>query len=405
MSDFEDRVGRALGAGAEGAPAAHGLADGARRRLRVRRPRLAVGGAAAAVLAVVVPVAVIGGPGGSSPRPGREGGPATDGVEALDTRVTCGGDASWPVSAMADGIPNDVDDAEVRTAFGRLNAAAGFDEPRSILEQGADAPYIVLAVGGGEVTVGVGPWTVEGPDGAGTVTLERTAEGLRPTSWGDCHQLAVVLPEGRSRVAVTAPRGGVDPSATSPQVLVNEVQCASGRDPAPYLGRPLVDEQEDRVLVTMSSEEVVGDATCQGNPSVPVTLELDEPLGDRQLLDAGTWPPTPIRVAAADAALDGWHAVEVEGVRFELPPHWDELDCPAYTHHFGPGTGRCGEGDYVTFYPEATFDPAMGPGEILEGEEDGTTLWIGYAIVGDWAVVVRTQERRLTQEILATVGD
>ena len=31
-----------------------------------------------------------------------------------------------------------------------------------------------------------------------------------------------------------------------------------------------------------------------------MTIELDEPLGDRQLFDAGTWPPTPIDVASVN---------------------------------------------------------------------------------------------------------
>jgi len=404
MGDFEDRVGRALGGGAEGAPSAHGLADGARRRLRVRRQRLAIGGAAAAVLAVVLPVAVIGGSGGSSPGRGGEGAPATDGAEAADVRVTCGGDTSWPVSAMADGIPNDVAEEEVRTAFARLEAAAGIDAPRAIQQQGADgASYIVLAVTDDEVTLGVGRWTVDGPDGGQVLTLERSASGLRPAGWGDCRLLEVALPEGRSRVEVTAPRGGVDPSATSLVVVVNELQCASGRDPAPYLGRPLVVEEDDRVLVTMSSEEVVGGADCQGNPHVPVTLDLDEPLGDRQLFDAGTWPPTPIRVAAAD---EGWQTVAQDDARADLPPDWREVDCD-----FGGGeqpihgpteVDACEFGAYAAFYGSATFDPADLPGVVNRSEDDGEVTWSGYVGAGEWVLSAASHDRDLTRRILAS---
>lgn len=59
MSDFESRLTDALSSGAEAAPDASGLADGARRRRRQRR-RTTIAAAAAAVIAVVaVPVGVI----------------------------------------------------------------------------------------------------------------------------------------------------------------------------------------------------------------------------------------------------------------------------------------------------------------------------------------------------------
>ena len=57
----------------------------------------------------------------------------------------------------------------------------------------------------------------------------------------------------------------------------------------------------------------------------------------------------------------------------------------------------------MTLQAPAIFDPAMGPGEIIAGDEDGKTLWTGYVVAGDWAVLVRTFERQLTEEILATV--
>lgn len=59
-ADAEDVVQEALARGAEGAPAGPGLAAGARRRARQRRRRALAGGAVAVVLAVGVPVAVVG---------------------------------------------------------------------------------------------------------------------------------------------------------------------------------------------------------------------------------------------------------------------------------------------------------------------------------------------------------
>lgn len=61
MDEFEDRVRRALVAGAEHAPVPDALAARAQRRLRARRKRVAAVGTAAAVLLIAVPIAVIAG--------------------------------------------------------------------------------------------------------------------------------------------------------------------------------------------------------------------------------------------------------------------------------------------------------------------------------------------------------
>lgn len=405
MGDFEDRVGRALGAGAEGAPAAHGLADGARRRLRARRRRLAVAGVAAAVVAVVVPLAVFGQDGGDhnvsdtvppadSPEP-----------DAADIEVSCVGWVSWPVSAMVEGIPNDVEEADVRDAFVRLQAAPGIDAPRAIQEQGADAaPYIVLAVSDRVTVVGVGEWTSDGPQAdAQIVELKQTSSGLKAVGWGDCRELTVALPEGRSRVEVTAPAGGVDPTTTSPQVLVHEGACTSGRDPRAHLGEPQVTETEGGVHVTLSSQAFDGAATCVGNPRVPLTLHLDEPLGDRQLYDAGTWPPTPIRVARAD---EQWQTVAQDHARAELPPGWHKVECGSDGGEhpvFGPtDVDPCEFGAYAAFYGGATYDALQFPGVVTRSEEDGEVRWSGYVYAGDWVLSAASPDRDLTLRILAS---
>lgn len=77
MSDFEGRVRDALGAGADEAPAAVGLAEGARRRLRRRRVVTSAVAATAVVLAAVpVGLALVGSD--------DDGGPGRDDVEVAD---------------------------------------------------------------------------------------------------------------------------------------------------------------------------------------------------------------------------------------------------------------------------------------------------------------------------------
>ena len=220
--------------------------------------------------------------------------PSTTPEAAADPEVTCGV-LSWPVAAMDGGVSGLVEEAEVEAALADLRKEAPMDAPK-------EAPWIALAAGtyGGRelVVLGVGRWSsASGPgDGAQELTLERTDTGLDETSWGDC-QLRIALPSGRTQVELTAPDKGVDGTTTTPTVMANERECVSGRDPVPFLGAPEIVETAETITVTMSSESATGHQNCVGNPSVPVTLELAEPIGDRELVDGGVWPPRPIEVA------------------------------------------------------------------------------------------------------------
>jgi hypothetical protein len=95
MSDFDERLIRALRTGVTDAPEAHGLAAGARRRLRARRQKYAVAGAAVAVLAVAVPTALVAG--------GDDHGPQVGGDPT--TTITDADGAEWQTVGR--------DDAEV----------------------------------------------------------------------------------------------------------------------------------------------------------------------------------------------------------------------------------------------------------------------------------------------------
>ncbi len=217
----------------------------------------------------------------------------SDPPDDVAPEVTCGF-LSWPVSAMDGGVAGLIGDAEVDTALAAVAEEAPMDAPDA-------EPWIALAAGESAgsklVILGVGPWSSEtGPgDGAQSVALESTETGWKVTSWGDC-QLHVALPAGRSQVEVTAPEGGVAGDTTRPTVLLNERDCTSARDPRPFLGEPELVETHDRVTVMVTSESLVGGADCPGNPSVEVQLKLAEPIGDRELVDGGTWPPHPIQV-------------------------------------------------------------------------------------------------------------
>jgi hypothetical protein len=58
------------------------------------------------------------------------------------------------------------------------------------------------------------------------------------------------------------------------------------------LQAPRITYGQDAVLVVFAARPLEGDAfDCQGNPSMRVVVQLREPLGDRQLLDGGFFPP------------------------------------------------------------------------------------------------------------------
>ncbi len=46
------------------------------------------------------------------------------------------------------------------------------------------------------------------------------------------------------------------------------------------------------MIITIEVIPRAGPNACPGNPDTPYTVELDEPLGDRQLLDGRTDPPS-----------------------------------------------------------------------------------------------------------------
>ncbi len=98
MSDFESKLTDALSSGAEGAPDATGLVDGARRRSRRRRATFA-GMGAAVVLAVAVPVGVVALNDGGSDRDSDSGVAEDTPSTPDDTRIETWHDVSVTVPA------------------------------------------------------------------------------------------------------------------------------------------------------------------------------------------------------------------------------------------------------------------------------------------------------------------
>lgn len=130
-----------------------------------------------------------------------------------------------------------------------------------------------------------------GPSAWAIATITSTPDaGWQFFEGGKC-ALRVGLPEGigfatwRLDPAVTP---GV--TADSVSVLALETACASGRSPEGRLLPPIVLYSADAVTIAITVRKRPGDQDCQGNPEVPIVVQLAEPLGSRHLFDGSSFP-------------------------------------------------------------------------------------------------------------------
>ncbi|MCQ3806029.1 MAG: hypothetical protein OXB92_11855 [Acidimicrobiaceae bacterium] len=85
---------------------------------------------------------------------------------------------------------------------------------------------------------------------------------------------------------------------TTIDLLVTERGCADGREMGDALKGPQVIETDVAVLVAFAVIPVASVATCPGNPSTSVTIELSDPLGRRGVYDGLFFPPKPLVTVA-----------------------------------------------------------------------------------------------------------
>jgi hypothetical protein len=77
------------------------------------------------------------------------------------------------------------------------------------------------------------------------------------------------------------------PNDTELHVLLTERECVSGQEIGDRLVGPQIVLTEADVRIVFAAEPPPGDAfNCQGNPETPYTVELPEPLGDREIIEA-----------------------------------------------------------------------------------------------------------------------
>ncbi len=120
--------------------------------------------------------------------------------------------------------------------------------------------------------------------------LEKDADGWRVAGWGQCRP-EIVITGANSATWVLAPDQDIEPGTRTFLADVTERTCTGGSSSADRMREPVVLYEPDRVVVIFTVDPLPDGAYgCPGNPPTRVTVELSEPLGDRQLLDGGTFP-------------------------------------------------------------------------------------------------------------------
>ena len=126
------------------------------------------------------------------------------------------------------------------------------------------------------------------------VVLRRQGDGWKFTQSGDG---CVVSPH---RPSFETARWGLDPEHDGPteestelHVIVNDHSCSSGVGPDKRLQDPIVEVDDEQLVVTFYSRTAAGDQSCPSHPPVKRKVELGTKLGRRTLRDGGIYPPQP----------------------------------------------------------------------------------------------------------------
>lgn len=273
------------------APAGDHLAAAVTRLGTTRRRRRRVAGTVA-VLALgavaglagrsLLPVA-----GDAEPEPA-----ASTPAEVTAGLVTCGG--TWPAfdpALLTERPPLDpASDLGVAVATtARPPIAAGLIDGWTLVDQVGSSAYLLVWM------KDTGQATTIAPNGVAGVSYERAADGAWSfTGGGEC-QPERFFDDGLEPARWRLPGEQPSADATSVPILATEIACSSGQPAGGRLAEPLVEYREDAVVITMRVTPPEGEFfTCAGNPETAVTVELDEPLGDRELRDGFWYPARPV---------------------------------------------------------------------------------------------------------------
>jgi hypothetical protein len=134
------------------------------------------------------------------------------------------------------------------------------------------------------------------------VTLGDTEGGGRSWRTRSSSPCALRLDLGGSRGPTVVLAHAPDLASRDLDLLVSEHACTSGESAEGRIEVVSLEESADRVEVLLGVRpRGSGFASCQGVPGTPFTISLAEPLGDREVVDAGLVIPRAMTIATHPA--------------------------------------------------------------------------------------------------------
>ncbi|MBB5786770.1 hypothetical protein [Jiangella mangrovi] len=284
--EFETALRTALLDRAAQAPSGDDLADTVTRLGVARRRRRRIAGAGAVLvggvmagLAAAGSVPFAGGPDTPAPAETPE---APEISIAIDGPITCE-PAGWP--AFDPALLTERPPLPPHSRLGRAMIGAppenGTITGQTLVTEDGSTAYVLVWMGDGAIaaryeylTEGYGGWYLES---SSTCEPELAFDdGLQPAEW-----------------ALAGQEPGPDSTAIEIRVS-SAVGCAGDLSVEGRLADVVVDERDDAVLIAPRLHPLPpGSFACQRTEPASLTVELTEPLGDRQILDGRWYPARP----------------------------------------------------------------------------------------------------------------
>lgn len=203
--------------------------------------------------------------------------PGADGTYPAETEADCGGER-FTLGALDPLVP--VEESGIPELAAALEDGLAEGEGMPLPAEG----WSVLDADDERATL-----ISLGDESMTTITFEATRAGWSAAGsmLGEPCDVVVPLPDGYGEVEWSLDPELDPPGMTSTElhVLVSETACASGQALGDRLLGPQVVVTDDAVRVAFAAIPLSGAQSCQGNPPEPITVALDEPLGERDLLD------------------------------------------------------------------------------------------------------------------------
>jgi hypothetical protein len=216
---------------------------------------------------------------------------APEATLSANLSFTCG-EIVVPAAALS--APEGAESADTPAASA-LFAYLGRRDPK--LEDMPRTGYRVLSAGEDRVVFAT---SVVGTSGLTAIAIQRDAAGWKAAGIGSCEPLLSLpgLNAATWHLPDDAPLPA--PGALGFVALVSETACTSGRSADGRVLPPVIVREPARVLVVFAVRPPPpaspgGLEACPAPPPTRIEVQLGAPLGNRELLDGGVFPPRDVQ--------------------------------------------------------------------------------------------------------------